>query len=287
MKIGLRIPGAGRQMPFDEFCRWCADAGFDAVDIGDVTPEIVKTARDAGLAIGSADLPGVRDLLSIDKSKQGAGAAAAKAAIQAAADNDVHIMFCTFVPEDSSLGRAKNFEIWKETIPPIAEFAEERNVSIAVEGWPGPGPEYAALGCTPEMWRAMFAECPSKGLSLNYDPSHLVRIGVDYLRALNEFAPYVRHAHGKDTVFDQEALYAHGNLGPSFHAPRGFGEDWWRYCIPGDGLIDWGKVVQRLEDEGFDGIVSVELEDYRYSKDWDAQADGLRRSREHLARYVR
>ena len=44
MKIGLRIPGAGRQMPFETFCRWCADNGFDAIDIGEVTPETVKTA---------------------------------------------------------------------------------------------------------------------------------------------------------------------------------------------------------------------------------------------------
>ena len=287
MKIGLCIPGAGRQMPFDTFCRWCRENGFEAVDIGEVTPEIVKTARDAGLVIGTANLPGVREILSVDKSKQEAGTTAAKTAIQAAADNGVHIMFCVFVPEDASLGRAKNFELWKETFPPVAEFAESREVSIAVEGWPGPAPAYPVLGCTPEMWRAIFAACPSKGIGLNYDPSHLIRIGVDYLRALNEFAPYVRHVHGKDTVFDQEALYLHGNLGPSFHSTRGFGEDWWRYCIPGDGVVDWCKVVQRLEDEGFDGIVSVELEDYRYWKDWDAQADGLRRSQQHLARYVR
>ncbi|MCZ6676821.1 MAG: sugar phosphate isomerase/epimerase [Candidatus Poribacteria bacterium] len=286
MKIGLRIPGTARALPFGEFCRWCADNGFEAVDIGEVTPDIVKTARDAGLVIGSADLAGTRDLLSVDKSKQEAGAEAAKAAIQAAADNDVHIMFCVFAPEDPSLGRAKTFDLWKETVPPIAEFAADRGVSIAVEGWPGPAPYYPSLGCTPETLRAMFAACP-KGLALNYDPSHMVRIGVDYLRTLNEFAAYVRHVHGKDTVFDQEALYLHGNLGPSFHTPRGFGEDWWRYTIPGDGVVDWLKVVQRLEDEGFDGIVSVELEDYRYWKTWDAEAEGLKRSREYLARYVR
>ena len=195
-------------------------------------------------------------------------------------------MFCVFNPEDASLGRAKNFELWRETVPPIAEFAADRGVSIAVEGWPGGGPAYPALGCTPETLRPMFAECPN-GLGVNFDPSHLIRIGVDYLRMLNEFASKVVHVHGKDTVFDEEALYLHGNLGPVFHSARGFGEDWWRYCIPGDGLVDWLKVVQRLEDEGFDGIISVELEDYRYSKDWDAQADGLLRSRAHLARYVR
>ena len=122
---------------------------------------------------------------------------------------------------------------------------------------------------------------------MNYDPSHLVRIGIDYIRMLNEFAAHVVHVHGKDTDFDQEALYLHGNLGPTFHPSRGFGEDWWRYTIPGDGVVDWLQVVRRLEDEGFDGIVSVELEDYRYWKTWEAESDGLKRSRDYLAQYVR
>ena len=74
MKIGLRIPGTARQLPFAVFCQWCVDNGFEAVDIGETTPEIVQTARDAGLVIGTADLPGTRDLLSTKKSKQKAGA---------------------------------------------------------------------------------------------------------------------------------------------------------------------------------------------------------------------
>jgi sugar phosphate isomerase/epimerase len=67
----------------------------------------------------------------------------------------------------------------------------------------------------------------------------------------------------------------------------GFSESWWRYTIPGDGLVDWCRLIGRLEDLGFDGVVSVELEDYRYHNTWELQADGLRRSREHLARWVR
>ena len=286
MKIGLRIPGAASQMPFEDFCAWCKDTGFDAIDIGDVTSHVVQAATGAGLTIGTADLPAVRDLLSTDLGKQKTGAAAAKSAISAAADNNISIMFCVFLPEDASLGRARNYEIWRKTIPPIAEFAASKGVFIAIEGWPGGSPEYPALGCTPEMWRVMFADCPN-GLGLNYDPSHLVRIGIDHLRALNEFAHKVLHVHAKDTVFDQEAHYLHGNLGPVFHNPRGFGEDWWRYTIPGDGVVDWLKVMQRLEDEGFDGIVSVELEDYRYWKDWPAQAEGLRRSQSFLSHIVR
>ena len=120
-------------------------------------------------------------------------------------------MFCVFLPEDASLGRARNFEIWRKTVPPVTEFATSKRVSIAIDGWPGGSPEYPALGCPPEMWRVMFANCPN-GLGLNYDPSHLVRISIDHLRALNEFAHKVLYIHAKDTVFDQEACYCTGIL---------------------------------------------------------------------------
>jgi len=287
MRIGLRIPGEGRKMPFEQFCKAVAAEGFQAVDVGVVTDDVKRTADAAGLAIGSSDLMGGRELMSADPAKQAAGAKAAREAIDAAAAHGCKIMFGVVMPEDPTKGRAAAFELWKKTFPPILQYAESKGVKMAVEGWPGPAPYYPNLGCTPETLRAMIAECPSPALAVNFDPSHLVRIGIDYLRFLAEFGPRVVHCHGKDTAFDLDALYLHGNLGPSLKKAKGFGEEWWRYCIPGDGVVDWAKVVARLEDFGFNGIISVELEDYRYWKDWPAQLDGLRRARAHLAKWVR
>ncbi len=287
MKIGLRIPGRARDLAFEEFCAWCAATGFQAVDVGRVTPEIAQAIRGAGLEVGTADLPGTGDLMSADAAKRETGVQAAAEAIRQAAAQGVGTMFCVFVPPDGARGRAANFETWKETFPAVLKVAEEQNVRLAMEGWPGGPPHYPALGCTPEMWRAMFREFPSPRFGLNYDPSHLVRIGVDYLRALVEFGDKIFHAHGKDTELDAEALYLHGNLGPTFSRARAFGEDWWRYTIPGDGLVDWSKVVARLHEAGFNGIVSVELEDARYHQTWELESEGLKRSRDYLARFVR
>ena len=283
MKIGLRIPGTAREQPFPEFCSWCRGAGFDAVDLGSADAEQIRAARSAGLEIGTIDLPGTRDLCSADPEKQRTGQQAAKNAIHAAAENGVDRMFCVFVPEDASRGRKANFENWQTAFPPVAEFAESKGVRLAMEGWPGPGPSYPALGCTPEMWRRMFAAVPSSAFGLNYDPSHLVRIGVDWLRALEEFSERIIHVHGKDTELDSERLYEHGNLGPAFRPAKAFGESWWRYTIPGDGEVDWGKLVAHLEGAGFEGIISVELEDYRYHRTWEKESEGLQRSQRHLA----
>jgi sugar phosphate isomerase/epimerase len=287
MKIGFRIPGKAREISFEELCSWAVERGFGSIDLGSADPERIRTATAAGLEIGTIDLPGTRDLISADSAKQSAGVQAAKEAVAAAAEHGCTRMFCVFVPEEHSRKRSESFAVWKETFPGVAAFAEEKGVRIAMEGWPGPAPYYPALGCTPEMWRAMFAAVPSSAFGLNYDPSHLVRIGVDYRRALDEFGDRVIHVHGKDTDMDDERLYEHGNLGPTFRKPVGFSESWWRYTIPGEGVVDWGRLIGRLEDFGFNGVVSVELEDYRYNDTWELQADGLARSQRHLAQWVR
>lgn len=287
MKIGFRIPGKAREISFEELCQWAVKTGFGAIDLSAPEAEKIEAARKAGLEIGTIDLPGTKDLLSPDAAKQQAGVDAARAAIAATAENGCDKMFCVFFPEDFTRKRRESFDVWKETFPAVAQFAEEKGVRIAMEGWPGPAPHYPALGVTPEMWRAMFEAVPSKSFGLNFDPSHLVRIGIDWERALDEFGDKIIHVHGKDTNFDENRRYEHGTLGPTFRQPVAFGESWWRYTIPGEGVVDWNRLIGRLEDFGFNGVVSVELEDYRYHETWALQADGLARSREHLARWVR
>jgi sugar phosphate isomerase/epimerase len=36
---------------------------------------------------------------------------------------------------------------------------------------------------------------------------------------------------------------------------------WWRYRVPGLGQVDWRRLVDRLYEHGYDGVVSVEHED--------------------------
>lgn len=289
MKIGFRIPGKAGDVSFDELCTWATKTGFNSIDLGAPDAERIRIARDTGLEIGTIDLPvpAMRNLLSPHAEKQQAGLLAAKEAIDGAADQGCRRMFFVLFPEEFSQKRSESFAIWKETFPAVVAQAEARGVRLALEGWPGPAPFYPALGCTPEMWRAMFSAIPSPAFGLNFDPSHLVRLGIDWRRALDEFGDRVVHVHGKDTDLDPERLYEHGSLGPTFRKSVGFSEGWWRYTIPGEGTVDWSRLIGRLEDFGFEGVVSVELEDYRYHDTWALQADGLRRSQQHLARWVR
>ncbi|MBM3262033.1 MAG: sugar phosphate isomerase/epimerase [candidate division Zixibacteria bacterium] len=288
MKVGIRMTGTLSRMPFEQVCAWMKTHGFDTIDVGKITSEMVKTASKHGVAIGQVDMVSGADLLSDDAETRKKAVKASKAGIDAAVDNGVTNMFyVTPAPGNPAQGRAATFEQWKRTFPAIAEHAEKKGATIALEGWPGGAPHFDRLGSTPEMLRAMFDACPSPAFGINYDPSHLIRLGIDYERVLLEFGARAKHVHAKDTVFDGESLYLYGRQSPTFARPKAFGEDWWRYCIPGEGLADWGRIVKRLEDFGFDGILSVELEDARYWGSWDDEAEGFIRARAHIKRYLR
>lgn len=288
MKVGIRMTGTLSKMPFDTVCAWLKDNSFDTIDVGAITADMARTAEKHGVAIGQVDLAAGPDLLSDDPATQKKGIATATQSIQNAVDNGTKNMFYVAPsPPNPAQGRAATFEQWKRTMPAICEFAASKGAVIALEGWPGGYPYHERLGSTPEMLRAIFNACPSDAFGINYDPSHLIRLGIDYLRVLAEFGHRTKHVHAKDTVFDSEAMYLYGRQNPTFAKPGGFGEDWWRYCIPGEGEADWARIIKKLESFGFDGILSVEHEDARYWGEWPQQAVGFIRARAHIKRYLR
>jgi len=148
-----------------------------------------------------------------------------------------------------------------------------------VEGWPGPG----ALCCTPEGFREFFKACPSKALGVNYDPSHLIRMGIDPLRFLREFASRVFHVHGKDTELLPEGLYEFGNTQPpTFAKEIAFGSRHWRYTIPGHGIMSWTEALGILKESGYAGCVSIELEDANFNGSEQSEKLGLTLGRDFL-----
>ncbi len=296
-KIGFRIPGAlGKKSPA-ELAQWAVDNGFGAIDIGRPDKAAVDAVQKAGLTVGTFDIGGTGKLLSPDAEERQAGAQTLGETAARAKDLGLTRAFGVFLPPDGKQPRGASFANWYEGWPAASEALAAAGVDFCLEGWPGGGPNYPALGVTPETVRAMLAVDKARGagaLKLNYDPSHLVRIGVDPMRFLSEFGGSVRHAHGKDTAFDANRLYETGNLGASLPGDvpgsaqvgaLGFGEGWWRYCIPGDGVVDWAQVAAGLSAHGFDGTISVELEDGRYNGSLEGEEKGLRRSREWLARF--
>jgi len=286
-RIGMRIPPRIGAEGIAKTAEWAARNGLDVLDVPELTPEVKQACDRAGIGIGSVDAKATAKLLSRDEATRREAVEATKRQMSAMAELGGSVLFMCLVPEDHTLPRKEGFAIWKDTFPELVRHAEQTGVYMAIEGWPGPAPHYPTLGCTPEMWRAMFAAIPSRHFGLNYDPSHLVRLGIDYLRALNEFGERIVHCHGKDTEILRDELYECGVLPATFGAKYGFSEGSWRYTIPGQGEVEWSKVAVRLDRIGYKGAISIELEDHRYWGSLEAERQGIVKAAEHLAQYFK
>ena len=86
-----------------------------------------------------------------------------------------------------------------------------------------------------------------------------------------------------DSEIDEEARYEFGTQNATFAKSHGFGEWTWRYTIPGHGVARWSEILKILKDSGYNGVVSVELED----ENFNGTEDGEKRALELSLAYLR
>lgn len=182
----------------------------------------------------------------------------------------------TFVGRDITRSVADNLAMAGDVLAPLVEHARDRGVHLVVENclmpsW-HPDGYPANLAYSPELWEWMF----SLGLELNFDPSHLVPIGIDPLAALLPYAHRVRHVQAKDVQLFPERRDRYGFYGPVTSQETELRGGWWRYRVPGRGDVDWRGLVGVLEEAGYNGAVSVEHEDPVWSGDEQRVKAGLR-----------
>ncbi|MBI3832686.1 MAG: sugar phosphate isomerase/epimerase [Planctomycetes bacterium] len=251
-----------------ELASWAKTTGFDVVDLGKASPEDLATMKAQGIKIGTADLLDWPQINSADAAKRKDAVARNAEYIKNLAAAGCKRYFTVVIPEDGAKSRLENYKLAVEGYGELARAAEKHGAMIVLEGWPGGG-NLPNLCCNPETYRAIFKDTGTKphgGLGVNYDPSHLIRMGIDHVRFIDEFAGYVGHVHAKDTEVFADVVYECGLYQPSiFNKGHGFGEHVWRYTIPGQGCTRWTRVFQTLAAAKFDGAVCVELEDENFN----------------------
>ena len=179
-----------------ELIAWARENGFGALDIKGGAEQVAAVTA-AGLRVGSVDLPEWQGMLSLDANKRRDAVARNRDAIEAwAATGEPLDYFVVMLPEEPSAPPRDVFKAMVASYTELAPVLEAHNAKLVIEGWPDPD----ALCCTPESYRAFFEACPSPALGVNYDPSHLLRMGIDPLRFLSEFIGRVYHVHAKDST---------------------------------------------------------------------------------------
>ena len=256
--------------------RWAKDAGFAHLDLGWATAADIAAVRDAGLHVGSCDLLDFPNLLSPDSGKRRELRERNVAYVKEVASARCRVFFAVVVPGDPTRTRGDSYRDALDGYAPICQAIADLGAVLAIEGSPGRWPNHHNLCCTPETVRAFLRDINIPAVGINYDPSHLIRLGVDPLRFLREFAPHVFHVHAKDTLLLPDAAYEYGLHQPAaFAEPHGWGGHAWRYTLPGRGQTPWADVLNTLHGANYRGAISVELEDEDFSGDEAREKHGL------------
>jgi len=277
--IGFRRGWTDWQKDITALAGWAKANAFACLDVGGGFDN-VKAVRDAGLAVGSVDLLNFKQLITADESARGEAVDANLDLIRRCADVDQKVFFTVMLPADPSAKRRDNFDLMLAGYEPLIKLCDEVGGHIVIEGYPGAG----ALCCSPDTLDPLFEKFDTPAIGINYDPSHLIRLGVDPMRFLRDYVKKVHHVHAKDTEMLPERQYRVGTEQPPVFAEGiGFGGGHWRYTLPGHGIMRWVAAFEILKDADYAGYVSIELEDANFNGSEAGEKQGLIVSRDYLA----
>jgi sugar phosphate isomerase/epimerase len=189
----------------------------------------------------------------------------------------------TFIGRDWTKSVDENWPRFLEVWRPLVKFAAGNGVKIGIENcpmsftrdeWPGG----KNLATSPAIWRRMFSDIPDANFGLNFDPSHMIWQRMDYLKPLREFKARIFHVHAKDARIDQDRLDDVGILAfpNEFHTPK----------LPGLGDVNWARFLSVLGETGYQGAVSVEVEDRAYEGSLELRKAALRQSAVYLRQFL-
>lgn len=268
-----------RDKAFKDVVRFAADNGFGGLEvvtgvgsghidaaqvIKDKGRSVKRLLKGTGLTITS--LARYVNLLDPDPQKREGLVNELRTVIDAAEVLEVGVV-CTMGGFPMP-GKSKMQTIEQEApqvFTPLCEYAAKRGVKIALENW------FATNLQGLHHFERMFELVPHDNFGLNFDPSHLVHQDIDYLAAVERFGHRIFHVHAKDTEIYEHKRRWVGN----------YESGWWRYVIPGYGVIDWGRFIGALRRVGYDGVLSIEHEDAAFP--WEL---GFVKGKEYLSRLV-
>ncbi|MDD5627011.1 MAG: sugar phosphate isomerase/epimerase [Patescibacteria group bacterium] len=136
---------------------------------------------------------------------------------------------------------------------PILDVFDEVGVKFALEAHPT---EIAFDACSAA--RAVEVLDGRKAFGFNYDPSHLVYQGVDYIKFLEMFGDRIYHVHMKDAWKSDKPTLA-GTFGG--HTNFGDVRRNWDFRSLGRGSVDFEEIIRMLNRVNYQGPLSVEWED--------------------------
>lgn len=136
---------------------------------------------------------------------------------------------------------------YARNVTAFGEWCAERGMPLAYHHHMA-----AVVETEPELDAFMAAS--GEGIPLLLDAGHLAFAGGDVLRAIDNHHARIAHVHAKD--IRRPVVDALDRTKQSFLDAVALGA----FTVPGDGSLDFGAIVQRLADYGYEGWFVVEAE---------------------------
>lgn len=142
-------------------------------------------------------------------------------------------------------------EEWKkltEGLEALGDLAQEKEMEIVYHHHMGTG-----VQTTEEIARLMESTDPQK-VSLLYDTGHLVFSGEDPQQIYIKFQDRIKHIHFKDIRKEVSEEVKESNASFLQAVKKG------AFTVPGDGMIDFKPIVQKILESHYKGWVVIEAE---------------------------
>ena len=246
----IEIPDWGYQMPVDRVLREAAALGLAAIEAGpeDLLPrdptEVSNTLAGYGLSLVGGFVPAVlhrpevreEELAFVERRAQFFAAAGADVVVLAASTGSESYEEIAELDEGS----------WRElfeSLPSVEEICARHGLTVALHS------HYGTVIERDDQLRRFLEGCDT-GLCL--DTGHLVIGGSDPVEVAELAGERVSHVHLKDVDLDLARRVANRELSFKEGAHRG------AFRPLGDGDVDIGEVVGRLERSGYRGWYVLE-----------------------------
>ncbi len=224
-----------------------SEAGyFHSVSMLDDPLRIKRACDKAGVKCSglSAHCPLCKPEISVEYLKQ---------AVRFAAEIGAPVINTDEGPKPAWTTVEEDHVLMRYVLMEAAKFAEPRNIKIGIE----PHQQYSK---TPDGLDRIHALVNSPAIGINFDTGNSYLSGQDPLEWLVRVRHRLVHLHAKDISVQQ----SDAERGKVTGTPVG--------CACGDGVIDWGKVIDLCRDMPQDVVFSVEC----------GTVDQAKRSIDHL-----
>ncbi|MFD1064955.1 sugar phosphate isomerase/epimerase family protein [Oceanobacillus locisalsi] len=289
MKIGLVTDGVGHQS-FDDMLSWCQKTGVQEIELACGTwsdaphldldrwledktfrEENVKKIKDHGLSISALNCSG-NPLFPFKKGEEDREVVKKTFQLSHELELDTVVMM-SGLPGGGPRDEYPNWSI--TSWPPVTHEIVAYQWEVAIEYWQKAVEQAKEQGVKKialephgfqlvhnvENFRKLRAHT-DQTIGFNLDPSHLFWMGADPLLVASELKEAIYHVHVKDVRLEKESA-AKNTLLDTKHVLE-VADRSWNFAIPGYGHTEefWRNFVIQLKLAGYDGVLSIEHEDY-------------------------